>query len=86
MPKENIAYHLNDGGQWRINEMNQDGSNGRRLTPGPMDLTPTWSPDGNWIAFVSTRSGQFGIWMADIHGGNLTRLAKSGGDRPTWTR
>jgi dipeptidyl aminopeptidase/acylaminoacyl peptidase len=84
---QSIAFASNrDGGQWRIYVMNADGTNARRLSSGPMDLTPTWSPDGNWIAFASTRGGQFDIWMVDIHGGNLTQITKTGGDHPSWTR
>ena len=84
---KSIAFTSNrEAGQWRIYVMNADGTNVRRLTQGPMDVTPTWSPDGNWIGFASTRSGQFEIWMVDIHGGNLTQITKSGGDHPSWTR
>ncbi len=33
--------------------MNRDGSGLRRLTNNPaIDVTPTWSPTGNQIAFV----------------------------------
>jgi Tol biopolymer transport system component len=34
--------------------MNADGSDRVRLTAGPNDFAPTWSPDGARIAFVRT--------------------------------
>ena len=38
--------------------MNSDGSGLRRLTNHPeIDVTPTWSPTGNQIAFTSDRTG-----------------------------
>lgn len=28
------------------------------------DTQPTWSPDGSWIAFASSRTGTWAIWVA----------------------
>src|SRR5262249_29375512 len=36
------------------------------------DDSPVFSPDGQWIAFVSTRSGNSEIWMAKQDGGRAT--------------
>lgn len=41
-------------GFWLINA---DGSNMRRIFPYKL-LAPTWSPDGEWIAFVLPRGGE----------------------------
>jgi len=42
---------------------------------------PVWSPDGQSIAFVSSkgRTGfEFGVWLVDPDGGNLRNLVKQG--------
>ena len=39
---------------------------------------PIWSPDGKWIAFVSSRGNTglgFGVWLVGPDGGNLRKLA-----------
>jgi TolB protein len=67
--------------------MNADGSNVRRVSQGnAADFSPSWSPDGNWIAFASYREGSTDIYMMDRNGGNITRLTKTGGDHPSWSR
>src|SRR5918999_2718895 len=45
--------------------MNADGTNVQRLTNTPSttegeDYEPTWAPDGNWLAFTSTRGDNDG--------------------------
>ena len=42
---------------------------------------PIWSPDGKWIAFVSSRGNTglgFGVWLIGPDGGNLRKLADRG--------
>lgn len=43
----------------------------RRLTTNPReDKSPTWSPDGSHIAFVSDRNGIFNLYIAEIDDGD----------------
>ncbi len=58
--------------------MDADGSNEKRLTFHPkIDVAPTWSPDGQHIAFASTRIGHGEIYILEIASGNIRQLTKN---------
>ncbi len=48
---------------------------------------PTWSPDGNWIAFVSTLDSTWGLYVIGVDGQGLTRISDVGGSLsdPAWS-
>lgn len=49
---------------------NTDGSDCFPLTFGEKaDTNPRWSPDGQWIGFISTGSGKANIWVMRVRGG-----------------
>jgi len=49
-----------------------------------MDDNPVWSPDGQWIAFASNRSGNNDIFIVPADGGESRRLTwHSGSDVPS---
>lgn len=51
----------------QVNLDNPNTNNPVRLTNHPgVDSSPTWSPSGRKIVFVSTRSGESDIWLADL--------------------
>ena len=51
-----IAFMSHRDGNWEIYVMDADGRNQRRLTNNPAsDHAPSWSPDGQRIAFMSQR-------------------------------
>jgi len=59
-----------------------------QLTNSPSaDRVPRWSPDGRWIAFQSTRSGKWEIWLMDRTGGQLHRVSNTRGEaaNPVWS-
>jgi dipeptidyl aminopeptidase/acylaminoacyl peptidase len=63
--------------------VNWEGTQDVRLTYGPdSDTSPRWSPDGRYLAFLSTRGaeekGQ--IWLLDRRGGEPYPLTKVKGD------
>ncbi len=64
------------GNNWEIWVMNADGSNPQRLTEnGSNDGLPTWSPDGQSIAYVSDQGGVWGIWAMNVDGSNQRKVA-----------
>ncbi len=61
--------HVKAGVQMHIYVCNADGSGVAQVTEGPyLDHRPSFSPDGRWIAFASTRSGQTEIWRVPVDG------------------
>ena len=62
-----------------------------RLTDDPAaDFAPTWSPAGRQIAFVSNRSGENEIWLADLDSiedrfQDLSQNPKAADIHPAWS-
>jgi Tol biopolymer transport system component len=49
----------------------------RQLTNGPAnDRIPSWSPDSKRIAFYSTRSGSYQVWIIDPEGSGLRQITE----------
>jgi TolB protein len=85
-----IAFWSNRDGNEDVYVMNADGTNVRRLTNHPAsDSSPTWSPSGLQIAFVSDRAGGASpqIYMMNADGSGVQRLTigESWADRPSWS-
>lgn len=52
------------------------------------DYQPAWSPGGRQIAFVSNRSGENEIWLADLDQFTFTNLSRNDSaieDHPSWS-
>jgi Tol biopolymer transport system component/DNA-binding winged helix-turn-helix (wHTH) protein len=61
---------------WRrkLNSMLSAGPPERFISSTKMESGPQFSPDGNKIAFESTRSGAYEVWMCQNNGGGLVQL------------
>lgn len=70
-----MSLDRGSAGNWEIWTINEDGTDAVRLTEdGANDGLPTWSPDGNSIAFVSDRGGVWAIWAMNADGSNQRKL------------
>jgi serine/threonine protein kinase len=80
---EQIAFLSDSGGHANIWVTSPKGSP-RQVTfeedPDVAVGIPNWSPDGRWIAFVSTRGnvGLFGVWLVRPDGSELRQLVPRG--------
>jgi TolB protein len=66
-----------------------DAANGAitALTDGAStDETPTFSPDGQYVAYASGKGGARDVWISRVDGSARARVAKTSGDRfrPLW--
>lgn len=62
------------------------GGGARQLTREGSNRRPRWSPDGQSLAFISTRSGLPQVWILPLEGGEARQLtsAPNGADGVTW--
>ncbi len=83
-----VAATLSFDGSQGIYLIKTDGSISRRITNSKsIDISPTFSPDGSKMAFVSSRNGLPQIFVEDLQSGEVKRLTFSGryNTQPSWS-
>ena len=65
-----LAHRQPENDQWRIDVVNVDSGERLPLTFEGNNISPTWSPDGSQIAFLSDREGAWNIWVMNADGSN----------------
>lgn len=84
-----IAYHGCDerGDNCGIWVMKAGGFAPARLTTDRSDTAPVWSPDGNQVAFISARAGNWEIYLVQVATGQESRLTDHPAAEvaPTWS-
>jgi len=104
-----VLYTLSELGKWKDNKrvtsiwmVDADGSNARRFLAHEKDRDAAWSPDGRFVAFLSTRDAASGardgdkgsdddlpqIYVIPVDGGEATKLTDHKGKirRFEWTQ
>jgi Tol biopolymer transport system component len=69
---------LHDGPNRDLFIVGASGGSVRQLTTEGSNLRASFSPDGKWLCFTSTRSGQTEIWKMPAGGGPAVQLTHSG--------
>jgi Tol biopolymer transport system component len=79
-----IALEAAVGGNTDVYLVGADGGHLRRLTTEPsIDGVPSWSGDGRWIYFASTRAAAIpDVWRMSPDGGQVVRMTRTGGFEP----
>ena len=82
-----IAFNSGSGRDISIYLIRSDGTGLRELTTTiGLELFPSWSPDGEWIAYqYSTERGYTDIYVIHKDGGDPIQVTHSGGARPDWS-
>lgn len=85
---QQIVFHSERKGWWKIWLMNAEGEHIRQLSnpPGSADYDPTFSPDGRQIAFTSGRTGNEDIFLGSADGKEFKNITSKSGDQryPRW--
>ena len=72
-----------DDGHSRIFVIDAAGGRPRRLTQSDDDEAfPSWSPDGQWIYYRSSRTKRNEVWRARVAGGDPIQVTRTGGSTP----
>ncbi len=63
-----ITFASQSTGDWEIYAMRLDGAWVKQLSPSKssQDILPALSPDSNWVAFLSNRSGKWAVWVTSV--------------------
>ena len=85
-PDPAIAYQKPVGGNINVMVMNADGSNQRAVYNRGQSYTPSWSPDGKKLVFANSgTSNGPGIYIINLDGTGLCKLAALNNTQPVWT-
>ncbi len=78
MPNGNLVYISRASGSSDIWIMDQEGKSQQQLTTAETraEIYPAVSPDGRYIVFVSTRTGNSNIYRLDVKTGDQLQLTK----------
>lgn len=83
-----VAYVSRAGGRYRLNVADWDGENVQTSLTSPEPIiSPSWSPDGKRLAYVSFESGKPVVYTHALGSGQRTQVANFRGSNsaPAWS-
>jgi Tol biopolymer transport system component len=85
-----LAFDSDRDGERGVYVADSNGRNVRRVSGAGFAAVPSWSPDGQRLAFVRAEEGKprvWNIWVVDMATGNPTRItSQTDNALPTATR
>ena len=72
------SFDINYRGTLRICDINGKGV--KAVSTGGSSFNPKWSPDGNFLAFVSDKAGSFNLYICKPDGSGLKQLTSEKGN------
>ena len=81
-----VAFAVRTGEHTRLYAMSSDGTNARILSEA-LDVrdSPSWSPDGGWIAVIASAGDARPLFKVPVGGGDPVRLAEGILANPVWS-
>lgn len=82
-----IVFSMANASGQQLFSVSMDGKNLKELTKTSLNHWPAFSPDGKYLAFGSSREGDFDIYIMDAGGSGVQRVTHSRGldMRPDWS-
>jgi len=78
--QKRIAFDSVHSGHWNIYVVGVEDARMSTVTADTfINVRPSWSGDGQWIYFTSSRSGEPQIWKVAATGGQPTQITRKGG-------
>jgi Tol biopolymer transport system component len=82
-----VVFYSRNEPEGDLYVMRSDGTGRPRqvTSDGAKDRVPRWSPDKQWLAFMSDRGGLFAVWKIRFDGGGLAQIASPHSVYPVWS-